>query len=106
LRNGIGLSQEHAQVWAQKADYWVHKKVIDLTCAAAAKGVWQAAVCGIGAISIDYRETYRAARYYYFSSEGIKETLSGLIWDNIKSKLGHCLKWKEKYPDLEFIWEK
>jgi hypothetical protein len=70
LRDGIGLSQERSQVWAQKADYWVHKKVIEKTCEAAAKGAWQAAICGIGAISIDYRETIELQDITIFRQKG------------------------------------
>jgi hypothetical protein len=105
LRDTLGFSQARSQDWAERFDYWIHKKVIDTTFIAARTGAWPAALCGAGAIAIDYREAYRAARYYYFSTEGIKKTLMGLVEDRLKSGLKRSLKWEEKHPELKFIWE-
>jgi hypothetical protein len=104
LRNGIGLSQERAQVWAQKADYWVHYTVMVGTCKAVMKGKWQGAALGGLAMVADYRGTYRAVRYKFDHGQ-IKETLGGLMKDFLKSKLKNSLKWEEKFPGKKWLWE-
>jgi hypothetical protein len=100
LRDGIGLRQERAQVWAQKADYWVHRAAIESVCKAVWTGVGTSlTLCGAATIAIDPQGTYRTARYYYFSKEGIKDTLKRKTFKFLREKMKNSPKWGDKFPE-------
>jgi hypothetical protein len=101
LRDELGLGQREAQEGAELVDYWVHRKVVEMTCKTAMTGAWVASVFGLGAMSVDYRGTYRAARYYYFSTEGIQKTIKDKLNDYFFGKLKESPIWKNE----KWLWD-
>jgi hypothetical protein len=102
LRDDLGLSQRDAQENAEDLDYWIHRVVVEKACKIACTGnLLGAAALGAGTMAIDGGGTYRAMRYYYFSPEGIKET----IIDKMKETFFERLKKSKIWKNEKWLWD-
>jgi hypothetical protein len=103
LRDELGLGQREAQEWAEYIDYWVHRAAVGMACKTACTGNWLGAAVFGGGAAIDYRGTYRAMRYCYFTKEGLKETFVDKVTDHLFGKLIDSIKWEARCPGLGLL---
>jgi hypothetical protein len=54
-------------------------------------------------MAVDDRQTYRSARYYYTTLEGIKETLKERVLGHFMGKARGALKLDERFPNKKWI---
>jgi hypothetical protein len=104
LRDGLGLSQERSQDWAEKADYGAHRLVIWATWKAVRYKFFQGAALGGAAIALDPGGYYRTLRYT-LQPQQIMEWLRSKVGGFFFKELGKFLKRKGKFPEGKWPWD-